>query len=513
MPISLKLPNVDENPVLLAETRAHKINEFIRNLPYGDPLASANDLVDELQIINSQKVAFANRMNALELYRPAAIHIYESLLPRFNSSALPISKNDYAYAEAAERLWVEFGFGYKAALIDLQNKILNLNSTKSTAQVVQRAIHALKEVILVHHLTYRTPPPVIWAELHQLYFCALQQNAENIAIPEQLVLSNMSNVNSTYTQVLLMHLADPQHMLNTDILKADKYLANVAMHAELRPLGLIENPAGVFLVELDGNKPPVPFVKNPDVPDASTDILLVTVNLARQIHQHIKLLKEGVLPDDNAVPSDAVETHFEELLASLIKHFGKAPKRVFSRIKKSDGIELAIGMQAICHMLGDSDHHIKNGGQSNVETKPSRWQVLNTSAGGYALRKFNSSHASAHIGDIVAMKDSRTKIWELAILRWANINELKQLDIGLQLISPNAVVTGVKSENIGIEVEVLSLPAISKINQEASLVSARGILNKDERFSMKQGNKSVNIEVTNLVERTGGFERYQYRLI
>ena len=56
--------------------------------------------------------------------------------------------------------------------------------------------------------------------------------------------------------------------------------------AELRPLGLVDNPVGVFLVALDGDKPPIPFAKNQDVPNEATDILLVTLNLARQIHQH-----------------------------------------------------------------------------------------------------------------------------------------------------------------------------------------------------------------------------------
>ena len=43
MPISLKLPSLDDNPILLAETRPHKIAEFIQNLPFGDPIRAAAD--------------------------------------------------------------------------------------------------------------------------------------------------------------------------------------------------------------------------------------------------------------------------------------------------------------------------------------------------------------------------------------------------------------------------------------------------------------------------------------
>jgi cyclic-di-GMP-binding protein len=209
--ISLKLPSVDSNPILLAETRAHKISDFIQKLPFGDPITAATDLIDELQILNSQKVAFSNRYNTLEQYRPAAIKIYLELLPHFNSASLPLTKNEQAFADTAVNLWQEFALGYKFALVDLQNKILNINNSKTTAQVVHRAIHSFKEIALVHHLTYKAPPANLWAELHRLYFCALQQGSEKLAVTDQLATHNVSSVNLVYTQMLLMSLVDPQH--------------------------------------------------------------------------------------------------------------------------------------------------------------------------------------------------------------------------------------------------------------------------------------------------------------
>jgi len=74
-------------------------------------------------------------------------------------------------------------------------------------------------------------------------------------------------------------------------------------------------------------------------------------------------------------------------------------------------------------------------------------QILNVSAGGYALRKFNSSQASARVGDVVAMKNSKKFLWELAALRWANVKNLNQLDIGLGLFSPSATAISAKLVN------------------------------------------------------------------
>lgn len=512
MPISFKLPSLDNNPILLAETRAHKISEFIQKLPFGDPISAATDLIDELQILNSQKVAFTNRYNTLEQYRPTAIQIYHDLMPHFNNASLPLSKNEQAFADVAIQLWQEFAYGYKFALVDLQNKILNINNSKTTAQVVHRAIHAFKEIALVNHLNYKNPPASLWAELHQLYFCALHQSAEKLAVTDQLAQNNVSSVSLVYTQVLLMALADPQHLANSDIVKTDTYLCNIAEHAELRPLGLIENSAGVFLVGLNGDKPPVAFSKNKDIPNGDTDILLLTVNLARQIHHHLSLLQKGIVPDDGYLPSYALESHYEDLLSRLMKNFGKSQHRVFSRTKKSDGVELGIGLMVAHHLIheGATQPNISN---TAITVKPSRWQVLNVSAGGYALRKFSSSLASVSVGDVVAMKNSKNKLWELAILRWANTNEMNQLDVGLELISPSVSAISAHFINTAIQGEALLLPEITALKQAASIITARGFCKLDDTLKLVSSDSTSKIQIIKVVERTARFERFQYNLI
>ena len=513
MPLSLKLPSLDDNPILLAETRSHKISEFIQKLPFGDPISAATDLIDELQILNSQKIAFSNRLNALELYRPTAIQIYQDLLPHFSNAGMPLTKNEQAFADTSVQLWQEMAYGYKFSLVDLQNKILNINNSKITAQVVQRAIHALKEIALVYHLGYRSAPASLWSELHQLYFCAVQQSAEKTVVIDALAKNDESSVNLTYTQVLLMALADPQHLANADILKTDTYLSKIAAHAELRPLGLIENPAGVFLVSLDSNKAPTPFAKNKELPDGKTDILLLTLGMARHIHQHIKMLREGNLPNDGSLPVNAFESHFEDLLARLIKNFGKSPKRLFSRTKKSDGVELGVGLLAAHHILQDGDFSSTKVAVAINAAKPSRWQVLNVSAGGCSLRKFSSSQTSAYIGDVVAIKNSKTAAWEIAVLRWANVNTLSQLDVGLELISPNATTAIAKHDASAVEGEALLLPELGGLKQAASILTSRGFCKTDDILAFATESNSNKIMVAKLVERTARFERFEYKLM
>lgn len=513
MPISFKLPELEEHPVLLAETRASKISEFIRNLPFSDPYRAASDLIEELQTLNRQKIAFANRVNALEAYRTAAHQVSQALIPQFSYASLPISKNQKNYADTVVKLWQEMAYGYKWALIDLQNKIININSDKSAALIIQRAIHAIKETALINYVTYHTPDKATWAELHQLYYCALQQNAQELPVNENLSEDEESSVNAVYTQILLLALAHPHRLCSQDIIKTDAYLQKIAKDAELSPIGFIESSVGVFLIELDGNQPPKAYAKKHDEPNSETDLLLLTIKVAKRIHTHLKLLTDGILPNDGSLPENAISNHDEDLLMHLINHFGKSPLRAFTRARKNDGMELGIGIHDAHYFAPKIGNDYKNLVVKSAAVKPSRWQILNQSAGGYALRKFNSSQVSMQVGDVAAIKNNETLSWEVGIIRWASINELEQLDIGFELISPKVKAIMTKSKKNAAEIKALSLPEISALKQQATVIVPRGEYTAGENIELIEDNVRTTILITKLIERSSSFERYQYSLI
>ncbi|HSF70707.1 MAG TPA: hypothetical protein VLA25_00285, partial [Methylotenera sp.] len=191
---------------------------------------------------------------------------------------------------------------------------------------------------------------------------------------------------------------------------------------------------------------------------------------------------------------------------------GKASHRVFTRTKKSDGVELGVGLMVAHHLINEGNEHF-NATNSVVTIKPSRWQVLNVSAGGYALRKFSTSQASVHIGDVVAIKNSKNKLWELSVLRWANLTPLNQLDVGLELISPTVTAVTARFINSAIEGEALLLPEINGLKQAASVLMARGFCKQDDMLKLELPNKINKIQIGKLVERTNRFERFQFSLI
>ncbi len=70
-----------------------------------------------------------------------------------------------------------------------------------------------------------------------------------------------------------------------------------------------------------------------------------------------------------------------------------------------------------------------------------------------------------YVGDIVAIRNNETRLWEVAIARWANVNELNQLDVGFELLSPSAQAITVASDKNTAPCKALLLPELDTLKQ------------------------------------------------
>ncbi|MBC7787333.1 MAG: hypothetical protein H7Z18_07820 [Methylophilaceae bacterium] len=502
MSFNLDVPALDNNPVLIAELRPSKIAEFIERIPFNNIFSAATILLEEMQILNRQKVSADNRTKALELYRPAVIRItYELRDLYINNTSYPMPAKVKSCASAAELLWLELAYGYKLAYLDYKSKLINARS-KPAALVLQRAIHSLYKLSLVYYSIYFSPPSSIWADLHQLYYSAVQQGADTIEVQDtESTTNNVSSVELAYKQAVLTGLTNPQHLAKTDIQRVADYLSHLSESALLRGIGTTESDSGVFLIKLNSNQLPIPFTKKPTKPNAANDILLITLDVARKMHQHLKLLQEGKIPADGYFSSDALDLNYTDLLTYLIKQLGATPKRLFSRACKDHKVQLVFGITDIFQSLESSTKSL---------AKVSTWQVLNTSAIGFALRKFQTGEVSIKVGDFVAMKETSESGWVIAVLRWIIADQQDSLDIGLQLLAPSVSTIGIKSSKSTHYENALTLPEVAPLKLPETIVVARGIYSPATVFDIIQNGALTQVLATKLIERTANFERFQF---
>ena len=525
MSLRLSIPAIEEKPALPAETQPKRIQEMIASLPQGNPRATAKLLLDELERLNRQRFTVDIRLTALELYRPAIINAVHGLSRQYCNQPLPLQETARTQAELAQQMFIELAIGYKQAILTEEDRLFTLGDNNQLTLLLQRALDALGRLLQVHHLTYAKPPGGVWLELHQLYLHALQQSLQGVQVPDE---HGESSVNVAYKHALLLSMATPSHLTSIDIERVIDYLDRFADLAQLHPLIAPEKSSGIFLVRLKSDAPPVPLIKNTGETDPRTDILLITIELARQVHQHITRLQPRTRPAIPGLPDEAfADQRYRDMLQHLLVHWGNPPRRVFSRLQKNDPIRMCIGLTAIHYFLTNAtaapepvheeetavtlnfaDSPIDSGG--GTVYKSAYWMVINESAGGLALSKPAMSQDSLRVGELLGLKPGHAGPWGLAVVRWASNGDAGPLQVGAQMVAPSAQGVMIHLAERPHAEPALLLPELASLNQPATLIAARGIYKPARTLQLEENGKQADIMLTRLVERANNFERFQF---
>ncbi len=529
MALNLNIPALQENPLFIAETRPQKIKKSLAELDSSDALDIALHLNNELEILNRQKVSFSNRLQALDCYREFVTNTAKILEKEYCNAALPLRDEAKLAASSIESLWLELGYGYKLALIDLQNQLIKLGADKSSAEAIQSAMHAIAEQTLVYYQTYVVPPEHIWSDLHQLYFCAVQLGIQHVEIKNaprngsgETVIKSEVTIENTYKHAMLMSLAEPQHLSQCDIRLIADYLSHHVGQAQIIAVMPLENETAAFVIGLNSNNPPVPYSKKSDAPNPVTDILLQTIDLVRAIHQDLGQLQSHKLPGNGSIPAKANQGDYIDLLTYLIKNWGITPKRIFNRSLKNGDIDLVVGIAEIQRIsdeanitaTGTSMHNASDISKLQASlTTPSRWKTLNISATGISIRRHHTAEKNIRVGGLVGIKAKEESHWSIGIIRWANCGTRDRLDIGIQLIAPQGQGAIANINDSNRDELVLVLSEITAMRQPASIIAPKGTYTPARQLTLKYKNKTQQVMLTRVTERTHFIERIQFSII
>lgn len=525
MALNLSVPPMEEKPAVHAETRPKLVQGLLAMLPADHPEIAAQSLQEPLSLLNRQSVRGDLRLKLLEIYRPALLEVCRKLAQKYCGQALPLPEASLKAATMARSLLTELAYGYKLAILDHMDRVFAIGGEKTLAFLSHRAIQALDDLLQVSYYVYTVPPEGVWSEIYRIYLHAAQH-----AVHDTILDGNVS-VNLAFKQALLMSLANPQRLVSADLVLVRDYLARFAHLSQLRPLGVPENPAGVFLVHLKSDNVPVPLAKHKGEADMRTDILLITVELVRQVSNDISELQNETSAGGAVLPKGVQALHYLDLLMHLLKYWALVPKRAFSRLTRNESINIFVGLKAIHHLLGGvaipdendatqeddaavslnfTDSPIDN--QGGKKQGAARWLVVNESAGGMALSKFPDAAASLKVGELLGMRSDRDKGWGVGVVRWANAGEGSNLDIGAQMLAPSAKPVQVKTGADSAYQSALLLPELAALAQPESLLTVSGTYSPGHvlEFSEDGGSTKVRILATRLLERTASYERFQF---
>lgn len=525
MALHLNIPTLKEKPFIVAETSAEKIETALTKLASNNALDFAAHLRGELTVLNRQKVPALARIDALNVYRTRAIQTAQTLTLEFINANLPLHDKAKLAANAVEGLWQELGYGYKLALIDLQNQLFNLSRKKSSVIAIQHAIHAITEQTLVYFQTYRSIPESTWADLYQLYFCAVQMGVQHQTNPDSSigVWANSSgefSIENAFKLAMLMYLSNPQNLTQKTIRIAANYLSQHVQHAQITAVTPLSTTYGAFVIDLGDEKPPAPYNKQQDSPDPHVDILLQTIHLVRVIHQDLNQLQQALFNNGHLTPQNPEAEDKRNLLAHLIKHLGITPQRQFQRSRKIGELELVTGI-GTAHFLSshlNTDQRVTQPTDTNehtIQTKltASKWHVINMSATGMCIRRHASAEKNIQIGQLISYQMKGEHHWGIGVVRWAHCGNRDALVIGIQFIAPFAQSAITQDVHTHMEEAALILPESASPNKQSDMIASRNMFIPGLRLKVKWDAKQHDILCTKLIERTQHFDRIQFKLL
>lgn len=526
MDIKLSVPEYQTVPSSSVETRPKQVKAWLDALPLANSLDAGRKLTDAIAALNATKLAEDARVKLLDIYRASAQLLAPALQQLYVGKPLPLHEKHRQAANLARELSTELANGYKRALLDLGERRINFGANKLLPLAIARTIESLGALLDVYYEIYRPTPEGVWRELNQLYWFAARQKLHEQAIAED----SKATTNDFFKQVLLVALADPYRLQQGQLAEVKAYLARFGHHALLQPLGKAENMHGLFLVRLDGDKPPKALAQHSGVTDARTDIILNTIPLARALHQLMQSLDAGTPLQKLGLPESAKQPAYRELLKRLIKQWGIAPKRVFNRAPVQAELFVCGGISSLYHTLGqvegmgapgvDPDVTITLQVPDPMQSTGSyqtyncaNWQVLNESAGGVALSKDPSSVAKIKVGDIISLGPQSAGGVGVAIVRWMQATTDHNLELGAQLLAPNATPIAIKpviSAPNALFQPALLLPAVPSLDQPERIAAARGSFQPMREFEVRTQDATHTVRATRLIEQTDSLDLFYF---
>ena len=531
MALNLAVPPLEQKANLTVEPGPKQVKEWLDRLPMANINESARALRDNLYTLNRYKLGEDTRLKLLELYRQTAYVLLPGLEAQFSGSPLPLPEKQRQVANLARDLLVELANGYKIVLLDESGKRLSFGSNKQLPLIMQRALAALGHNLVVCYQTYAPTPAGIWAEMHEIFRFAVHQNLQDVSVDE--IDTSTSSINLTYKQALLLALADPYRLLQGEVAKILDFLSRFGNQAQLMPLAQTSTPSGFFLVRLDSDKPPKAVAQNVTVTDARSDILLNTIELARLIHQQITRLESGEMPRNMGLSSSAGDPAFVDLLRRMIRFWGVAPKRHFTRLPNQASVHICAGLRTL-HYFINGEKHYPDG--ENMETHDSeitvkfasspidnssqqtfvstQWVIVNESAGGLALTKASTTDpVQIRVGEIVGLNPEKLPDWNVGVVRWVKSDNPAHIELGVQMLAPKAIPAAIKPIIAAADatfIPALILPEMPILKQPAALVAPNGSFQEMREFQLDQGNIVSTIRATKLLEQTNSFDVFTF---
>ncbi len=146
------------------------------------------------------------------------------------------------------------------------------------------------------------------------------------------------------------------------------------------------------------------------------------------------------------------------------------------------------------------------------------WVLLNESIKGLMLNNQHKVSNKAQVGELVSIhrhNNGHAGKWHIGVIRWLKQEHDNSLQMGLEILNPDAAAIGIRAAstpNAPLQ-RSLMLPELKNLKQPASLILNPVPWREGNRVMINMLGKEVPARLGKIIQSTGLFSQFEYRIL
>lgn len=503
---------------------------WLAGLDHEDVDALLDGLHRQVVRLNGRPLAPAARYDMLEALRPVIIEGLRRHAAGYSIGSVPLGPAYEADFERTLAVLAAVTAGYQRCL---QESTAVRDPSDVVAAACVRCLQHLSAQLTEHYRVYRRPPADLWRELHQLYAIAEERGAlDTIVADRNLEPAREVTCGRAYAHALLVDLANPGGLQPSqfrllDVL-VDQAAADIAIRRERD-----ERDAGALVaVDIAGDggvRLEIPHVGTPGL--RYVDIAQVS----RRVRATLAWLR-GDTPGGAAPFALAAGIAPGEALALVerlqLQWRGGMRGRAHRREHASNTAQVCVGIRSIHYFAGlrrlEEELQLQPRPEAfeaalDVPTEPviahtapafamDEWQVVDRSPGGFGLLRPEEEGGRVSHHGLVGLLAPSDEGLLLGVVAWIAQEPDRSLRFGVSFMPGRPSAVSVRLRGADHFEPALLLSGVQDLGDAASIVLPSGWYAPGAPLDVYGADgTSWKIELTELVQRGGDFERSRYR--
>jgi hypothetical protein len=526
---TVQLPLRKNNEI---ETRPMYVEEWLDSLPYIDFVTTSQMMHESLKATNKVQMKSGQRMELVTLYNRPYQYYVDSQVKAGAQHTMQTIATLTNQLDRMKYIAMDMALACRLAMNDTLNHKTLWGQNKSPMQASLMEMHYLSHVLIFSYLEYAPTPKNIWRELYAVYDFAngVDKHRSQITLVNSNNKKIMTTIESTFKRILLVSLSDPHHLPFGAIWEIYEQLEDWIQFTQLESFHEVDNPNGMFVVNLKSDARPVPYNKF-NIQRASDNHRLIDANSLLSIVKE----QRNSLESDQAGNNDLVLSpyHAKSLLDTMLDFWGTPALRRSKREPDSSKMYISCGINSIYFHLNNQEEfdmpQQEMDESSNVavitnipqhtETMATyydleEYQRVDTSNCGLAVSRTGKPSASIRVGDLLGLHSPSDKNRiQVGIIRWLMVQQ-NNYRIGIKIIGEHvsaAAVRAIEGNGIDCEYRRAVLADESALGGNVSLIANKGLFNPDRAMELAQENDNQQITATQLIESTVNIEQFNYK--